>query len=204
MTSAQSSALTIYGDSLSGNCQKIKFVADHLGIAYDWVETSVLNKETRTPQFLALNPAGQVPLAVFPGHGPLAQSGAIILHLAEGSALIPKDPFQRALMLQWMFWEQYTHEPAVAVLRFQKFYLKKSDDQIDPSLVRRSARVLTQMNDHLAGAHYFVGEAVSLADVALVAYTRVAHEGGMSLEQYPHVRDWVRRVETALNIEHAV
>lgn len=201
--SLDNAAMTVYGDSISGNCLKIRFVADHLGIPYNWIETSVLKKETRTPEFLALNPAGQVPLVVFADNGPLAQSNAIILHLAEGSGLIPKDAFERALMLQWMFWEQYSHEPAIAVLRFHRHYLKKTADQIDPALPGKCANVLTLMNNTLAGAQYFVGKKLSLADVALVAYTRFAHEAGLDLGRYPNVRDWVRRVETDLNIEHA-
>ena len=201
--SLDNAALTVYGDSISGNCLKVKFVADRLGIPHDWVETSVLAKETRTPEFLALNPAGQVPLAVFAGNGPLAQSNAIMLHLAEGSDLIPADPFDRALMYQWLFWEQYTHEPAIAVLRFHKHYLKKTDDQIDPALPAKCAAVLTLMDKHLAGAHYFVGEKLSLADIALVAYTRFAHEAGLDLARYPNVQGWVRRIENDLKIEHA-
>ena len=165
--SLDNAALTVYGDSISGNCLKVKFVADRLGIPYDWVETSVLAKETRTPEFLALNPAGQVPLAVFAGNGPLAQSNAIMLHLAEGSDL------------------------------------KKTDDQIDPALPAKCAAVLTLMDKHLAGAHYFVGEKLSLADIALVAYTRFAHEAGLDLARYPNVQGWVRRIENDLKIEHA-
>jgi len=198
--SLDNAALTVYGDSISGNCLKIKFVADHLGLPYDWVETSVLKRETRTPEFLAMNPAGQVPLAVFADNGPLAQSNAIILHLAWDTALIPSDPFQRALMLQWLFWEQYSHEPAIAVLRFQRLYLKKTDAEIDPALVKKCEGVLALMEDHLAGGSYFVGERLSLADVALVAYTRFSHDAGLDLARWPHVRDWVRRIEDDLKI----
>ena len=199
--SLDNAALTVYGDSISGNCLKIRFVADRLGIPYDWIETSVLKKESRTPQFLAMNPAGQVPLAVFADNGPLAQSNAIILHLAEGSDLIPEDAFERALMSQWLFWEQYSHEPAVAVLRFHRHYLKKTD--IDPALVTKSEAVLTLMDRHLAGRSYFVGRRLSLADVALVAYTRFAHEAGLDLGAWPQVKAWVRRVEGDLKIAHA-
>jgi glutathione S-transferase len=200
--SLDNAAMTIYGDSISGNCLKVKFVADRLGLPYDWVETSVLKKQTRTPEFLALNPAGQVPLAVFADDGPLAQSNAIILHLAQNTDLIPADAFDRALMYQWLFWEQYSHEPALAMLRFQRLYLKKPDSEIDPALVARCGKVLALMDGHLAGAHYFVGEKISLADIALVAYTRFAHDAALDLAQYPNVRAWVRRVETDLAIEH--
>ncbi len=195
--------MTIFGDSISGNCLKVKFVADRLGLAYDWVEISVLKAETRTPEFLAMNPAGQVPVVRFADNGPLAQSNAIILHLAEKSDLIPADPFERALMYQWMFWEQYSHEPAIAVLRFQKFYLKKADSEIDPALIAKCGKVLTVMNDHLSGGEYFVGEKLSLADIALVAYTRFSHQADIDLTRYPNVLAWVRRVERDLKIEPA-
>jgi glutathione S-transferase len=200
--SLDNAAMTVYGDSISGNCLKVKFVADRLGIPHDWVEISVLNKETRTPEFLGVNPAGQVPAVRFADGGTLAQSNAIILYLAEGSDLIPADAFERAQMYQWMFWEQYSHEPAIAVLRFQKFYLNKSDSEIDPNLRPRCLRVLSLMDEHLEGRDYFAGEILSLADVALVAYTRFSHQADIDLKQYSNVAAWVRRVEHDLNIEH--
>jgi glutathione S-transferase len=199
--SLDNAAMTVFGDSISGNCLKVKFVADRLGLPYDWIEISVLKGETRTPEFLALNPAGQVPVVRFSDNGALAQSNAIILHLAWGSDLIPADPFARALMFQWLFWEQYTHEPAIAVLRFQKLYLKKSDDEIGPALPAKVARVLSLMEDHLGGKTYFVAEKLSLADISLVAYTRFARDAGIDLAAYPNVRRWVRRIEDDLKLE---
>lgn len=196
-------ALTIYGDSISGNCLKIKFVCDRLSIPYRWVETSVIRAETRTPEFLKLNPAGQVPVVAWDDGRVLSQSDAIIFHLAEGSALIPTDAFERAQMLQWMFWEQYSHETAIAVRRFHLTYLKKPEHEIDPALMPKGERVLGVMNDHLASRRYFVGEKLTLADIALVAYTRWAHEGGFDLARHPHVRDWVRRIEKDLGVAHA-
>jgi glutathione S-transferase len=198
--SLDNASMTIYGDSISGNCLKVKFVADWLGMPYDWVETSVLGKETRTPEFLAMNPAGQVPVVVFADNGPLAQSNAIILHLAQDTALIPADPWDRALMVQWLFWEQYSHEPVIAVRRFHRHYLKKTDAEIEPSLLPRGEKLLALMNDHLKARSYFVGEKLSLADIALVAYTRFGHQGGFVLP--PSGATWVRRVEDDLNIEH--
>jgi glutathione S-transferase len=200
--SLDSASMTIFGDSISGNCLKVKFVADQLGLPYDWVEISVLQAETRTPEFLAMNPAGQVPVVRFADSGVLAQSNAIMLHLAQNTELIPTDPFERALMFQWLFWEQYSHEPAVAVLRFQKFYLKKSDAEIDPALPKKCARALALMSDHLEGRDYFVGKKLSLADIALVAYTRFAHQAGLDLAEYPRVKAWVGRVEDDLGIDH--
>jgi glutathione S-transferase len=199
--SLDNAAMTVYGDSISGNCLKVKFVADHLGLPYDWVEVSVLAKETRTPEFLAMNPAGQVPVVRFADSGVLTQSNAIILHLAQNTDLIPADPFERALMYQWLFWEQYSHETAIAVLRFQKHYLKKTDSEIDPNLPKRCASVLTLMNNHLAERRYFVGERLSLADVALVAYTRFAPQAGLDLMSYPHIVTWIGQVERDLKLE---
>jgi glutathione S-transferase len=193
--------MKIYGDSISGNCLKVKWVADSLGLSYDWIETSVLQSESRTAAFLALNPAGQVPAVILDDGRPLAQSNAIILHLAEGSALIPADAYARARMHEWMFWEQYSHEPAIAVRRFQKHYLGKTDEEIDPALMVKGNAALALMNAWLeANGGWFAGSAISLADVALVAYTRVAHEGGFDLDFYPAVQAWVRRVEETLSI----
>ena len=202
--SLDNAALTIFGDSISGNCLKVKFVADHLGIAHDWVEVSVLEHETRTPDFLAMNPAGQVPVAMFAATGPLAQSNAIMLYLAEGSDLIPADPWDRALMQQWLFWEQYSHEPAIAVLRFQRLYLKKPDSEIAASLVEKSENALTLMEQHLVDGDYFVGGRLSLADIALVAYTRFAADAGLDLARWPQVKAWVGRVEGDLGIPHLI
>ena len=123
--------LTLYGDSISGNCMKPKWTADLLGIPYDWVEVDILQGGTQTEDFLSLNPAGQVPLARWPDGRALPQSNAIMLYLAEeaGSDLVPSDTFRRAQMMSWLFWEQYSHETAIAVRRFQKHYLNTPDDQ---------------------------------------------------------------------------
>ena len=198
------SVLTIYGDSISGNCHKVKFAAELTGTPFRWIETSVLKKETRTPEFLALNPAGQVPFVVLPDGRGLAQSNAIMLYLAEGSRLIPAAAYERAQMMQWLFWEQYSHETAIAVRRFHKHILKKSDAEIDPGLMARGEAALTLMDKHLAGRTYFVGEGLTLADLALVAYTRFGHEAGFDLPRWPQVRAWVARVEKDLGAESAL
>ena len=192
--------MRIYGDSISGNCLKVRWVAEYLGRSFDWIETDILKGESRTPEFLALNPAGQVPLVILDDGRPLAQSNAIILHLAEGSALIPPDAYDRARMLEWMFWEQYSHEPYVAVARFQVRYAGKPVSELEPRLVERGNGALQRLEDGLAASSFLVGQAVSLADVALVAYTRLAHEGGFDLGHYPAVAAWVKRVEAALKI----
>ena len=190
----------VYGDSISGNCLKVKWVAEHLGRAYSWIETDILKGESRTPEFLAMNPAGQVPLVVLEDGRPLAQSNAIILHLAEGSDLIPADAYDRARMLEWMFWEQYSHEPYVAVARFHVRYMGKAVADLEPRLVERGNAALQRLEEGLAASSFLIGETPTLADVALVAYTRVAHEGGFDLGRYPRVQSWVKRVEAALKI----
>jgi len=195
--------LTIYGDRISGNCLKVKWVADCVGVPWRWVDVDVLKGETRTPDFLRLNPAGQVPLVVLEDGRTLAQSNAIMLYLAEGSELIPTDPYDRARMFEWMFWEQYTHEPAIAVRRFHKAYLNKPDDEIDPALMVRGRAALARMQAALSApgcAGWLAGDRASLADLALVAYTRVAHEGGFDLAEYPAVQAWVARVEATLPV----
>ena len=192
--------ITIYGDKISGNCLKVKWVADRMGLAYDWIDVDILRGEAKTPDFLKLNSAGQVPTVVLEDGRSLAQSGAIIWHFAEGSDLIPASPFGRAKMLEWMFWEQYSHEPVIAVRRFHKHYLGKTDDEIDPSLLVKGHACLALMETVLSAQPWFVVGALSLADVALVAYTRFAPEGGFDLGPYPAVRSWISRVEDALAI----
>ena len=195
-----SEPITIYGDAGSGNCLKVRWVADHLGIPIVWRYVDVPSGQTRSPEMLALNPAGRVPFAVFGNGEVLSESNAIILHLAEGSALVPAAALSRARMLQWMFWEQYSHEPYIAVRRYQLHYLKRSPADLDPRLEERGADALALMQGNLGRSAYMVGDALSLADLALVAYTRMAHEGGFDLAPYPAVRAWVARVEAGLGI----
>ncbi|RAK52856.1 glutathione S-transferase family protein [Phenylobacterium deserti] len=192
--------MKIYGDSISGNCLKVRWTADYLKRSYEWIETDILKGESRTPAFLALNPAGQVPLVILDDGRPLAQSNAIILHLAEGSDLIPTDSYERARMFEWLFWEQYSHEPYVAVARFQVRYLGKSPSDLEPRLVERGNGALARLDAALSEAPFLVGRAASLADVSLVAYTRVAPEGGFDLAAFPNVVAWIARVEAALGI----
>ena len=192
--------MKIFGDSISGNCLKVKWVADLLGLTYAWVETGVLAGETRTPDFLAINPAGQVPVLVLEDGRPLAQSNAILLHLAAGTPLIPSDPYLRARMLEWMFWEQYSHEPCVAVARFQVRYLGRPAAELDPDLVRRANGALDHLEAALAGRAWLVGDSFSLADLSLMPYTRFAPEGGMSLEARPNLRAWIGSCEARLGL----
>ncbi|GLK51484.1 glutathione S-transferase family protein [Maricaulis virginensis] len=196
-----SQPVRIYGDRRSGNCLKVKWTADYLGLDYDWHEIDVVKGETRSDDFLAINPAGQVPCLERSDGRILAQSNAIIFHLARGSALIPDDEFDQAKMLEWMFWEQYSHEPFIAVRRFRKAFMNTPDEEIDPDLMAKGRRALGVMEMRLLSRDFIVRDQVTLADIALVAYTRVADEGGFDLDEFLGVRSWVARVEQEIGID---
>ena len=195
--------MKIYGDSNSGNCQKVKWVCDALALPYIWIEIDTLKRETRTPQFLKLNGAGQVPTVEFDDGRTLAESNAIIRYLARGSALIPADAFAAAKMDEWLFWEQYSHEPYVAVCRFQIKYLGRPASDLDPDKVKRGYAALARMEHQLAATRFLVGDNLTLADVSLLAYTRLAHEGGFHLDGYASVRRWIGEAERALGLPPA-
>ncbi|MGE3302962.1 MAG: glutathione S-transferase family protein [Hyphomonadaceae bacterium] len=195
--------LTLYGDSRSGNCLKVKWVAERRGIAFRWIEVDIVTGESRTEAFLTINPSGQVPVAILPDGRPLAQSNAIILYLAEGSDLIPEDRYERGRMFQWLFWEQHSHEPYVAARRWRLSYAGVPEDELDEQLLPKGRRALGVMELALLESEFLVGGAVTLADIALVAYTRVAHEGGFDLSEFPAVRAWVHRVERELGLAPA-
>ena len=193
--------LTIYGDIRSGNCLKVKWLLDRLGRDYRWVETDVTAGATRSADFLARNPAGQVPAVVLEDGRGLAQSNAIIGWLGEGTAFIPADPYDRARMYEWLFWEQYSHEPCIAVVRFQRLLAGRRADEIEPRLMERGHAALARMEAALTGADWLVGNGPTLADLALVAYTRVAHEGDFDLAACPAIQRWIVRVEGAFGIQ---
>lgn len=195
--------MKIYGDINSGNCLKVKWVCDRLALPYDWISVDTLKGETRTTEFLKLNGAGQVPTVVFDDGGVLAQSNAIIRYLARGSDLIPRDDFVAAKMDEWLFWEQYSHEPYVAVCRFQMVYLGKAASDLDPDKIKRGYFALARMEHQLAATPFLTGDAVTLADVALLAYTRLAHEGGFHLDGYASIRRWIGEAERALGLPPA-
>ena len=190
--------MKIYGDANSGNCLKVKWVCDKLALRYTWVEIDTMKGGSRTAEFLKLNGWGQVPTVELDDGRTLAQSNAIIRYLARGSDLIPGDPYRAAQMDAWMFWEQYSHEPYVAVCRFQTVYLGKAVSEIDPNLIKRGYGALDQLERHFASTKFLVGDAFSLADVSLLAYTRVAEDGGLALERYPMIRRWIANAEHVL------
>ena len=192
--------LTVYGDIRSGNCLKVKWLLDRLGRDYRWIETDVMSGVTRSPEFLALNPAGQTPTVVLDDGRVLAQSNAILGYFGEGTAFVPVDSYARARMYEWLFWEQYSHEPFIAVVRFQRLLAGKRADEIEPRLVERGHAALARMEAALTGTDWLVGEGPTLADLALVAYTRVAHEGDFDLSACPAVVGWIGRVEDAFGI----
>lgn len=173
---------------------------DRLGRDYQWIESDVTMGVTRTPDFLAKNPAGQVPIVVLDDGRVLGQSNAILLWIAEGTAYIPSDPFDRARMYEWLFWEQYSHEPYVAVVRFQRAIVGKSPAEIEPRLVQRGYAALDRLEAGLVSRDWLVGNGPTLADLALVAYTRVAPEGDFELGRYPNILAWIERVEDAFAI----
>lgn len=192
--------MKIYGDLKSGNCLKVKWVCDKLSRRYTWIEIDTMKSESRTPEFLKLNGAGQVPVLELDDGRTLAQSNAIIRYLARGTDLIPAEAFLAAKMDEWLFWEQYNHEPYIAVCRFQMVYLEKSLGDLDPEKVKRGYAALALMEHELKHRRFFVGDALSLADVSLLAYTRVAHEGGFHLDGYDAVKRWIGEAEQALHL----
>jgi glutathione S-transferase len=192
--------MEIYGDDRSGNCLKVRWIADHLNLPYVWHEVLALTGETTKPEFRTLNPFGQVPVVRFDDGRTLAQSNAIILYLADGSALIPADAFDRAKMFEWLFWEQYSHEVVIAVRRAKVYLLGQTDAEIDQSLLPRGHVVLNRMDEHLRERDWFVGSSFSLSDLALLPYTRFADQGGFELHRYPAIQAWIKRCEAFLGL----
>jgi glutathione S-transferase len=178
----------------SGNCHKVRMALDLLGLPYRWQETDLMQGATRTPEFLEMNPNGKVPVLAIDGEVFLPESNAILWYLGEGTRLVPAERLDRARMLQWMFFEQYTHEPSIAVARFIRVFARRDDDPRLPDLLKRGHAALGVMEKLLAGRDWFAGEALSLADLALYAYTHRADDGGFDLAAYPAVRGWLARV----------
>ena len=191
--------LILHEYSASGNCYKVRLTAAHLGLPLERREYDILKGETRTPEFLSeVNSNGRIPV-LQAGERFIPESGAACFYLADGSALVPKDRFDRADMLRWMFWEQYNHEPNVATMRFWVAFvgveaLSDSQRALIPSKREAGEAALKLMDEHLARRSWFVGERLSLADIALYAYTHVAGEGGFDLARYPAVTAWLDRV----------
>ncbi len=186
-----------FGDSISGNCYKLQLACAELDIDYDWVETGVLDGSTRTPEFLAMNPNGKVPVMRLPDGRCLSESNAILAWLADGSELAGSDRFERANVLRWMNFEQYSHEPYIATSRFIVKYLGRPAERAAELDGKRAGgyKALDVMEQQLAGSKWLANDTFSIADIALYAYTHVAHEGDFSLDDYPAVRAWIDRIE---------
>lgn len=191
------SKIEVYGDSISGNCYKVQLVCAQLGVEHVWHELDLLTGAARTDEFLAMNPNGKTPLLRLADGRFLPESNAIIYYLAQDSALVSDDPYTMAQILSWMFFEQYSHEPYIAVARFIKVYLGDPPEKQDELEAKYPGgyKALKVMNEHLEKNDFFAGKRYSIADIALYAYTHKAHEGGFSLVKYPSVRDWLKRVE---------
>ncbi len=189
--------LTLYDFWDSGNGYKVRLLLSHLGIEHRRVELDILRGETRMDAFLAKNPNGRIPLLELADGRVLAESNAIQFYLAEGTPYLPDDAYERAQVLQWMFFEQYSHEPYIAVLRFWTFsgQLDEHAHEIDERK-RRGDQALAVMEQHLAKRSFFVADRYGLADIALYVYTHVADEGGFDLAPYPAIRRWLERVRS--------
>ena len=189
---------TAYGMSDSGNCYKVKLALEQLGLPYRWVEVSTTKGETRTPDFLGKNPNGQVPALELADGSFLAESNAILNYLADGSPLLPGERLARARVLQWMFFEQYSHEPYVAVARaILRYQPSDSPRRAElPRLQERGHKALAVMEQHLAREQYLAAGRYTIADISLYAYTHCAADGGFDLGRYPAVRAWLERVKS--------
>jgi glutathione S-transferase len=186
----------VYGDYRSGNCYKVKLMLHLLGRSYEWVPVDILRGESREAAFLKKNPNGKIPVLELEDGSCLWESNAILNFLAEGSEFLPADARLRTQVLQWQFFEQYSHEPFIAVARFIKVYLGLPDDRLDEYAAKQldGYHALDVMEQQLLRTPYLVGEHYSIADVALYAYTHVAGEGGFSLAGYPAITAWLQRV----------
>jgi glutathione S-transferase len=186
----------LYDSPVSGNCYKVRLLLAHLGIPYERRALSVVDRSNRPEVLGGLNPSLRVPTVVLDDGRPLGESGAILWYFAEGTRFIPQDPYERAQVLQWMFFEQYDLEPAIAVVRFWVAYSGRPEQFADrlPERMDAGERALRALDRQLEGRSYVVGDSLSLADIALYGYTHVAPEGGFDLDPYPSVRPWLERV----------
>ena len=188
--------MLLYDSPVSGNCYKVRLLFAHLGIEYERRTVDVVDRSDPREFLDGLNPARRVPTLVLDDDRALAESNAILWYFGEGSRFVPDDPYGRAQVLQWQFWEQYEHEPAIAVARFLKTYSGRPDvwEKRRARLTADGERALATMEDFLGGRDWFVGDGMTLADITLYAYTHAADEGGFSLDDKPAIRRWLARV----------
>ncbi|TML06160.1 MAG: glutathione S-transferase family protein [Actinobacteria bacterium] len=188
--------IVLYENPVSGNCYKVRLLFALLGLPYERRTLDVVDRSNRGDVLGGLNPSLRVPTLVFDDGRSLGESGAILWYFGHGTRFVPEDPYERAQVLQWMFFEQYDLEPAVAVVRFWVAYSGRAQEFADrlPERMDAGQRALAALDRHLDGRLFLVGDSYSLADIALYGYTHVAHEGGFELEPYPAVRAWLDRV----------
>lgn len=193
--------ISIYGDSRSGNCYKLQLLCAEMCIGYDWHEVDILAGDTHTPDFLAMNPNGKIPLLKLPDGRCLAESNAILCYLADGSEFFYGDAFERASVLHWLFFEQYSHEPYIATSRFIIQYLGSPPERQHDLEQKREGglKALQIMDNRLDQNEFIAGSRYSIADIALFAYTHVSHEGGFPLDDFPAVRAWIEKISDRPN-----
>jgi glutathione S-transferase len=185
----------LYNSQVSGNCYKVRLLFAHLGLDYERREVSVVDRSDRAELLGDLNPGLRVPTLVLDDGRPLAESDAILCYFAEGTQYLPDDRYERAQALQWLFFEQYSHEPNLAVVRFWVAFASTPPPEAEIEGRRRAGyAALRAMERHLSTRTFFVGERYTVADIALYAYTHVAHEGGFDLAGHPAVQAWLARV----------
>ncbi len=186
----------VYGDIQSGNCYKIKLLMNHLEIAHEWIEVDILQGETRTEEFLAKNPNGKIPVLELTSGKCLSESNAILNYLAHGTSYLPDEPWERANVLKWQFFEQYSHEPYIAVARFIAIYLGLPEERRAEFEAKKEGgnKALAVMERQLSETEFLVNGALTIADISLYAYTHVAHEGGFDLSAYPAIGAWMSLV----------
>jgi len=187
----------VYGDIRSGNCYKVKLLMSHLDRVHEWIDVDILQGETTEQAFLRRNPNGKIPVLEFDDGGTLWESNAILWFLADGTDYWPSDRLDRARVLQWQSFEQYSHEPYIAVARFIERYLGLPEERRAEYESKRDGgyRALRVMEQQLHASRYLIGERLTIADISLYAYTHVAHEGGFSLDEFPEIRRWLAAIE---------
>ncbi|MFL1465100.1 glutathione S-transferase family protein [Marinobacter sp. HN1S83] len=195
--------MKIYGDTKSGNCYKVQLVCSLLNIDHEWIDVDILAGDTKSDKFLKKNPNGKIPLLELDEGETLSESNAILNYLAGGSALYPDGSLAQARVLQWQFFEQYSHEPFIAVARFINKYLGLPEEKADEYASKQAGghKALQVMEQQLRKTPYIAGQNFTTADISLYAYTHVAHEGGFELEAYPAVLAWLDRVASLPNFK---
>jgi glutathione S-transferase len=188
--------MLLYNSPVSGNCYKVRLLLAHLGVPYETREVDVVDRSGRAELLGTLNPALRIPTLVLDNGRALAESNAILWYFGDGTGFVPEDPYERAQVLQWMFFEQYSHEPYIALVRFWRAHSGTPEQFAERASVRMKGgyAALDAMESHLYGRAFLVGERYSIADISLYAYTHVADEGGFDLAAYPAVRAWLGRV----------